>query len=479
MAPAEGVSEPNLLSAEPGSYRDPDSRVIVTQEGVFRALSQSGLDDWEALKGSQLFADEVARGRLIATEATELAVPDDLLTGGAAGVLAHERIPFVSYPYEWTFGMLRDAGLLQLDLLDRALGEQMILKDSTPYNVQWRGAAPVFVDIGSFERHRESEPWIGYRQFCTLFLFPLMFQAYRDVPFHPWLRGSLEGISPVEAAAVLSLRDRFRRGVPMHVALHARMERRHGSDSGREVKENLRQAGFKVEIVRANVRKMRKLVERLQWKLPDTAWTGYGADPGYADEDREAKERFVAAAAERRTPALTWDLGTNDGNYARIAARSSDYVIAMDADHATVEQLYRALREEDGPAGKVLPLVIDLCDPSPDRGWRNLERPALAKRGKPQLTLCLALIHHLSITRNVPVREVVAWLASLTSSLVIEFPTREDPMVKRLLAAKRDEGHADYDLAHFERCLEERFEVHNRLELPSGTRVLFEATARG
>jgi len=79
----------------------------------------------------------------------------------------------------------------------------------------------------------------------------------------------------------------------------------------------------------------------------------------------------------------------------------------------------------------------------------------------------------------VPVREVVAWLASLTSSLVIEFPTREDPMVKRLLAAKRDEGHADYDLAHFERCLEERFEVHHRLELPSGTRVLFEASVRG
>jgi len=80
-------------------------------------------------------------------------------------VLRHERIPFVSYPYEWTFSMLRDAALLQLDLNLAALEEGMILKDSTPYNVQFRGSKPVFVDIGSFERLREGAPWVGYRQF--------------------------------------------------------------------------------------------------------------------------------------------------------------------------------------------------------------------------------------------------------------------------------------------------------------------------
>src|SRR5919108_6471437 len=184
-------------------------------------------------------------------------------TEDAAAVLEHERIPFVSYPYEWTFAMLRDAALLQLELLRRALDEDLILKDSTPYNVQWRGARPVFVDVGSFERLREGEPWAGYRQFCTLVLYPLLLQAYKGVPFHPWLRGSLEGIEPGEMRRLLGFRDRFRRGVLSHVVLHARLEGRY---SDRDVKGELRQAGFHAELIRANARKLRKLVERLEWE---------------------------------------------------------------------------------------------------------------------------------------------------------------------------------------------------------------------
>jgi hypothetical protein len=465
------------VGADPGSFRDRDSRVVISGDDVLRVLSAQGLEEFEALRGSALFRQAVSDGRLVGTELADVEGPSEVLPEGCAAVLRHERVPFVSYPYEWTFGMLRDAALLQLDLLDGALAESLTLKDATPYNVQWRGTVPTFVDVGSFERLRESEPWIGYRQFCSLFLFPLMLQAYRDVPFQPWLRGSLEGISPEEAARTLSLRDRLRRGVLIHVALHARLQQRHSADSGREAKRDLKAAGFKPEIVRANVRKMRRLVERLRWTPPQTAWTGYGEDPGYAEADRRAKEEFVASSCERIAPALVWDLGTNDGTYARIASRSADHVVAMDADHATVEQLYRALRDEG--ARTILPLVIDLCDPSPDRGWRHAERPRLERRGRPGLILSLALVHHVSITRNVPLAEVVEWLAGLGDALVVEFPTREDPMVERLLAAKRDDAHADYALEHFDRLMEQRFTVHSRVTLPSNTRVLYEATPRG
>jgi hypothetical protein len=113
-------------------------------------------------------------------------------------LLEHERVPFVSYPYEWTFSMLRDAALLQLELQLQALEEGLTLKDASPYNVQWRGSRPVFVDVGSFERLREGEPWAGYRQFCTLYLYPLLLQAYKGIPFQPWLRGRLDGIEPRE-----------------------------------------------------------------------------------------------------------------------------------------------------------------------------------------------------------------------------------------------------------------------------------------
>src|SRR4051812_28840863 len=186
---------------EPGSFRDWDSRVFYDDGRVLRALSEDGLADWQALSESKLFAAAVAEGKLVPTQAAKTAID------GAAAVLEHERIPFVSYPYEWTFAMLRDAALLQLELLRRALDEDLILKDSSSYNVQWRGAEPVFIDVGWFERLGLGEHWAGYREFFMLFLNPLLLQAFRAVGFRPWLGGSVAGITPVEAGRVLSMRD--------------------------------------------------------------------------------------------------------------------------------------------------------------------------------------------------------------------------------------------------------------------------------
>src|SRR5690606_22540322 len=104
-------------------------------------------------------------------------------------VLRHERIPFISYPYEWTFSMLKDAARLHLDLLLAAVPEGIITKDGTAYNLQWRGAQPVFIDSGSCERRREGEPWAGYRQFCQTLLSPLLLQSHLDIGFRLWLRG--------------------------------------------------------------------------------------------------------------------------------------------------------------------------------------------------------------------------------------------------------------------------------------------------
>ena len=468
---------------EPGSFRDPDSRVLVSDEGVFRVLSEAGLADWRALAESDLFERAVADGSLIATspangDAGDLALSEaeTALAEPPAAVLRHERIPFVSYPYEWTFGMLRDAALLQLDLLLASLDEGLILKDATPYNVQFDGARPVFIDVGSFERLREGEPWAGYRQFCMQALYPLMIQAHRDIALQPLLRGRLEGIPPVEAAKMLSGRHRFHRGVLTNVVLHARLERRYERSAGDEVRGELKKARFSTELIRANARKLRKLVSRLEWKPGATAWNAYRTTNTYDDEDAERKSAFVRAAVDRLAPALTWDLGANDGAHSRIAAESGSYVLAVDSDHATVEALYRSLRESGD--GRILPMVADLADPSPGLGWRNAERRPLADRGRPDLVLCLALVHHLSIAANVPLAEVVAWLADLGAPAVVEFPTREDPMVKVLLAAKREGSHPDYDRERFEALLAERFEIRRSEQLGSGTRHMYEVEPR-
>ena len=458
---------------EPGSFRDPESRIFYSDGEVYRALSADGMSDFEAAVEAGLLEDErlVRTDRVEGTEALR-----GLLVHDPAAVLRHERIPFVSYPYEWTFSMLKDAALVQLDLLLAALERSMVLKDSTPYNVQFRGARPVFVDIGSYERLREGEPWVGYRQFCMLYLYPLLLQAAKDVPFHPWMRGSIDGIRPAEMASLLSLRDRFRRGVFTNVFLHARLEKRY-ADRPQEVKDQVKRRGLKREIVMANVRKMRKLVERLDWSPPEGVWTAYGERNSYTDADAARKDDFVRSVATSRHWDLVWDIGANNGRYSRIAAEGASTVVAVDADQGPMELLYRDLRDEGDE--KILTLTMNLADPSPGLGWRGLERRSMPDRDKPDLVLALALIHHVAISANVPVKEFIDWLASLGSALVIEFPTLEDPMVKKLLAPKRDGLHPDYELGYFERCLGEAFEIERSERLESGTRVLYHARPKG
>jgi ribosomal protein L11 methylase PrmA len=386
-------------------------------------------------------------------------------------MLRHERIPFVSYPYEWPFSMLKRAGLLQLDLLVDALGAGLVLKDATPYNVQWIGSRPVFIDVGSFERYREGTAWEGYRQFCQLQLYPLMLAAWKNVPFQPWLRGSLDGIAPAEMRNLLSLRDRFRRGATTHVVLHARLEQRY-ADRTREVKSELKRAGFKKELVLANARKLRKLVAGLEWRGASAAWGSYTQTWTYSDADAERKAAFVRDAVASVRPPLVWDLGCNDGTYSKIAAAGGAYVVAADADHHVVDRLAREENE------RIVPLVVDLADPPPSLGWRGAERKHLPARGKPGLTLALALVHHIAITRNVPLAELLDWFAGLEGSLVVEFVDPSDEMAQRLLAAKRYGLHGDYTRETFERLLAERFDVERTEELAEGRRVLYLAHPR-
>ncbi len=479
MSPSQTETSPppEASQLEPGSFRDPESRVFYAGEGVYRALSEEGLSDFKALRETKLFERFTGDGRLVATELLEGAdAADGLLAKGSAGILRHERIPFVSYPYEWPFSMLKDAALLQLDLNLAALEEDMILKDSTPYNVQFKGARPVFVDIGSFERLREGEPWVGYRQFCMLYLYPLLLQAVKGVAPHALLRGAIDGITPTQMRGMVSFRDRFRKGFYLNVFLHAKLEARHG-DRGKEVKAEVRKAGFKKELIVANVARMRKLVKGLEWSPPEGVWVAYGERNSYTDEDARRKDEFVREMSTSQRWGLTWDIGANNGRYSRIAAEGSDYVLAVDADQGPVELFYRSMREEGDE--KTLSLTMNLADPSPGLGWRGLERKSLPDRGAPDLVLALALIHHVAIAANVPVREFVTWLASLGTSLVIEFPTREDPMVRKLLGPKREGLHPDYERETFERELTGAFDVERRERLKSGTRLLYFARPKG
>ena len=453
------------------------SRVFVSDDAVIRSLSGDALADYEAAAASTFFAKALADGRIVGTErvpADEVAalVGDD---GRWEAALRHDRIPFLSYPYEWTFEMLRDAALLQLQLTRQALDEDVITKDATSYNVQFVGARPTFIDVGSFEKLRAGEPWYGYRQFCELFLYPLMFQAYKDLPFQPWLRGSIDGITPTEARSVMGFRDRFRKGVFTNVYLQAAFENRY-SDTDSDVKKDLGKAGFKKELIAANLDKLTKLVSGLKWKRSESTWSGYSERGHYTDADLDGKTAFVDKVVGRTHRSIVWDLGANDGHFSRLAAKNSDYVVAVDADPLVVDTLYRALREEGNTT--ILPLTMDLSSQSPGLGWRGKERKAFTDRVKPDVVLCLAVIHHLAITNNVPLPEFVAFLADVGSEAVLEFPTPDDQMVKRLLKNKREGTHDDYTATVLERALADHFDIVEQTTLPSGTRILYHLTPR-
>jgi hypothetical protein len=456
---------------DPGSFRDRDGRIYRSGERIYRGLSENALADYWKLEGKTFFRQFTEAGKLVPTTeipAEEVPLPE-AEKARWAGFLEHERIPVISYPYEWSFGMLQDAALLTLDLLESAIRADMTLKDATPYNVQFRAGQPVFIDIPSFETLQPGATWSGYRQFCEMFLFPLMLQAYKGIDLQPMLRSRIDGVGVQTAAKLFSLRDRFRKGVFSHVWLQAKLDSRYGS-TRRDVKTDLKSAGFSKELILANVRKTRKLVSRLSWDGEGSEWGAYEEFHNYSESDHALKESFVEDCVRDSGAHTVWDIGANTGQFARIAARHARQVLAMDIDHFAVERMYRGGRE-DGIAN-VLPLVQNVCDPSPAWGWRNRERNDLLSRARPDLVLCLALIHHVVITANVPLDEFVDWLAGMTDRLVIEYVSRNDDKVKTLLRNKEDKYH-DYTKEMLEAALDRQFATRKQLDLQSGNRSLY------
>jgi hypothetical protein len=304
-----------------------------------------------------------------------------------------------------------------------------------------------------------------------LFLYPLLLQAWKDVPFQPWLRGSLSGITPHEMRNLLSLRDRFRRGTFTHVVMHDRLEQRYEDKKADAVGE-LQKAGFKHELIVANVKGLERLIRRLDWKGARTVWTDYGLETTYSADDAERKARFVTDAAASELPRLVWDIGCNEGVHSRIAAEYAEHVVAMDADGAVVDRLYRKPDEGDR---KILLLNVDIDPPPASAGAAasgstcpsGAVRPdALPGADPPRLDrgTCRSRSPRLAAREHGLAR--FEWVAP------------EDPMAHRLLARKRPGDHPDYRTDWFERSLEERFDVVRSEVLAEGKRTLYLARSK-
>lgn len=458
--------------AEKGSFRDRNNQVFLSGDHVYRGISDQALTNWRQLNKSAVYRKFNDLGYLVGTrqvDKTDGAKLDETEAGMWPAILEHDRIPFINYAYEWCFQMLKDAALLHLDLLEGALQENLILKDSSMFNIHFVGARPVFIDIPSFEVYEPGMPWVGFRQFCQHFLYPLMLQSYKNISMRSWLRGNVEGITPHECNQLMSMRDLFRRGVFSLVYLQSKLVDSMG-DAKTSILAEARDSEFGKEIVLVNVRKMRKIINGLEWRLARSEWSEYKQTHSYDAACFDAKCTFVQHVAAARHRSNAWDIGCNTGHFSRMLAQHTDYVVAMDIDELSIQRLYSELKLEG--VSNILPLVFDLTNPSPRLGWRCEERLSLADRQPPELILCLALVHHLVITGNVPLGHVLDWLASFKCEVVIEMLTKEDPMVKKLLLNRVDQ-YDEFTMEGFERIAARYFRTVDKLEVMADKRFLY------
>lgn len=470
------IAQPGRLSATPvsGSFRDPSGRVYSYGGRIIRGVDSATASDFARLQASTFFRKAIDKGRIVPTKLLDADDPAAarVLADGWSAALEHEKLPMISYPYEWSFSMLKDAALLQLDLLLAAFEEGWTLKDATPYNVQFIGSRPIFIDTPSFVPRSSGEPWSGYRQFCMLNLYPLMLQIHKKIPFQGLLRANLDGISPIEARRYLGGRSKLVPSVFLHAGFPAMMEQRVEKQQ-QGVGPAKKTAGAPTQADRSIhnlIDSMRRLVSKLDVKPASSIWSDYVHTHSYDDSDISKKREFVGQIAESLSPKLVWDLGSNTGEFSEICAKFADFVVAVDGDHEAIDALYRRLKRS--AATDILPLIMNLANMSPNQGWAGEERLSFDRRGRPDLIVALALIHHIALSANVPIPLFLDWLAGVTSNLVIEFVDRDDDMTKALLANKK-ETYPLYNKEAFVAELQKRFEIRSSVKLKNGQREVF------
>ncbi len=419
----------------------------------------SGLYDHLVDAGLMLSHQEVTLDRAMSAEAYKVVRP--------------QRLDFVSYPYEWSFSQLRDAALVTLTIQKAAMQHGMSLRDASAYNIQFHRGRPVLIDTLSFEALREGEPWIAYRQFCQHFLAPLALMSYRSARLGRLSQLHIDGLPLDLTASLLPFRARLRLPLLLHLFFHAKGQKRLAAGSSAD---SANRKAFSSRAFHGLIESLESGVARLRPQRRGSQWVDYYQEAShYSQEALEHKKELVSELIEEVAPKDVWDLGANVGVFSRIASDRGINTVCFELDAAAVDENYRKVKERRET--NVLPLVIDLLNPSPGIGWENQERMTLTERGPASLAMALALVHHLAIANNVPLPRVAKFLSELCGHLIIEFVPKGDEKVQEMLA-RRDDIFPEYTEEGFERAFEERFEIVRREGIKGSARALYLMAAR-
>lgn len=383
-------------------------------------------------------------------------------------IIQPQQLNFISHPYEWSFSQLKDAALLTLEIQNRALEFGMTLKDASAYNIQFQNGSPVFIDTLSFQNHSDGAPWGAYRQFCQHFLAPLALMSTCDIRLSRMLQLYIDGIPLDIASKLLPFRAKLRPSLAMHIILHARSQRTH---QGAPLTNAQKKRTLSTRSFLALLDNLKGAVERLKWQLGGTEWHDYyDRNNNYGAAGLSIKDALIEQIVSTIKPDSVWDLGANVGRYSQTAAKHANTVVAWDIDPTCVESNYLHCRNKG--LTRILPLFLDLTNPSPRLGWSNAERASLIDRGPVDLVLALGLIHHLAISNNVPLLMIAEFLANICRHLIIEFVPKHDLQVIKLLAT-RDDVFAQYHPIGFESAFTPYFDWTGKTKIQGTERTIY------
>jgi len=480
------------------SFRDPSGFLFFENGTLFRSVSLLYQQNYDHLMRSGLYDKLVADDLLIPHREVQ---PPAEASGHCEArerrsnpykILQPDIVPFISYPYEWCFSQLKDAALALIRIQKQALDCNMSLKDASAYNIQFLKGKPILIDTLSFEIYKENQPWVAYRQFCQHFLAPLSLMASRDIRLGQLMRIYIDGLPLDLVSRLLPISTWFKPALLSHIHLHAKAQKRYAKlgtapfsqpfvipakagiqgKSDSKNKRGIPSVSPKVtkHSLIALIHHLESAITSMQWHPASTEWSNYYEDTNYSQAAMDHKKRLVEAYLSESKPHTVWDLGANTGVFSRIATAKDIDTISFDVDPAAVEKNYRQMRENQET--KLLPLCLDLTNPSPSIGWANEERLSLIERGLADTVLALALIHHLAISNNVPFSHIAAFLSQVCRFLIIEFVPKNDSQVQRLLRSRED-VFPDYTQDHFEASFQDDFSIHKREQIVDTQRTLY------
>jgi hypothetical protein len=449
------------------SYRDPSGFIFQKDGVLYRQVNKIFKEDFDHFAGSGCYHHLVKTELLISHEEVNenFFGSDDWYK-----TLRPQKVPFLSYSYEWSFNMLKDAALLTLRLAKECIPFGILLKDATPYNIQWLHGKPVFIDTLSFEKYNSLKPWIAYRQFCECFLSPLLLMHYTGQPLQSLLLAYPEGIPLSITRSLLPWHSRFSLHTYLHVYLHERFA---SKSIGKELPEK---SGFSEKKLLRLIDSLQSLIQSLHWKGKPTSWENYYAEANERNDYLEQKKNIISAWVTEMTGIKTAvDLGSNEGEFSYLLAKKNIRVVATDLDHTSINNLYNRIVKENEK--NILPLIVDLANPSPSIGFDNTERVSFIERTNTDLALALALVHHLAIGKNIPFEKIAALLEKITNYLIIEFVPKQDEKVQFMLRQKKD-IYDTYSEENFVTAFEKYFFIQKKQEIAGSGRALYQLKKR-